>query len=82
MTEKRKLHILKNHAHKVFDKLWKSNIMTRDECYNWLSIKLNIPKELTHIKYFKIEQCKDVIYFSNQLLEDMRLLDKDFGIYN
>ena len=50
----------KNTAHAYFDPLWKSGDMTRREAYYWLSEKMNLPKNETHIGMFDVEQCKQV----------------------
>ena len=50
----------KKKAHDAFDPLHKSNYMKRHEAYSWLSEKLNIPRDYTHIGMFGIETCKKV----------------------
>ncbi len=61
----------RNKAHNEFDKLWKGHtrIMKRNDAYYWLSKKMNIPKEKTHIAMFEIEQCNKVIEFVNEKLK-------------
>lgn len=53
----------RNNAHKEFDKLWKqpTRIMSRYAAYKWLSNKMNLRIEETHIAWFEIEQCEKVI---------------------
>jgi len=75
----KELRKLKIEAHLYFDKIWKTKQMKRHDAYKWLSDKLNIPKEYTHIGMFSIKTCKDVVYYSKQLLNDLRRLELDFG---
>lgn len=77
----KKLRELKKQAHLYFDMTWdgKTGVMARTEAYGWLSALLGISKDETHIGMFTEKQCEDTIYFSKQLLNDMRRLDMDFG---
>lgn len=74
-----KLRKLKMEAHKYFDQIWKLEYMTRREAYKWLSEKLDLPREYTHIGMFTERICLDVVYYSKQFLNDMRFLDLDIG---
>lgn len=70
----------KQKGHYYFDKIWlELKIMERSEAYEWLAEKLNIKIENTHFSKLAIEQIKEAIYHSQQLLNDMRRLDMDFG---
>jgi len=53
----------RNKAHIEFDKLWKGKTrkMTRYKAYGWLSSKMNLKKDETHIALFEVEQCKKVL---------------------
>lgn len=53
----------RNKAHNEFDKLWKqpTRIMKRLDAYKWLSKKMGLKLEETHIALFEIEQCEKVI---------------------
>jgi hypothetical protein len=75
----KRLRKAKKEAHKYFDMIWKNENLTRPETYNWLSETLNINKGLCHIGMFNLRQCEDTIYFSKQLLNDLRRCDLDFG---
>lgn len=55
------LRELKKEAHAAFDPVWKSNYKSRQQAYYWLSVKLGIPKEYTHIGFFGVETCKKLI---------------------
>lgn len=51
----------KVNAHKVFDRIWKSRKMSRMSAYKWLSEKMGIPPELTHIGMMDVDQCMAVV---------------------
>lgn len=55
------LRKLKMAAHDAFDPLWKDGPMKRKEAYGWLSKKLGIPVEETHIGMFDADQCRKVV---------------------
>lgn len=55
-------------AHKFFDILWKDNYLERGEAYEWLSDKLNIPLDYTHIGMFSVETCKNVVKLSQDYI--------------
>jgi hypothetical protein len=68
----------KKEAHAVFDLLWKGlGLKSRNEAYAWLSKKMNISPELTHIGMFDVDDCKKVVDLSNEFLNDSRRLDVD-----
>ena len=50
-------------AHAAFDPLWQSGAFyhRRNAAYSWLSDKMGISKEQTHIGMFDIDSCKRVI---------------------
>jgi zinc-finger-containing domain len=65
---------LRNHkkeAHRYFDSIWKSDIMSRTELYQKLSKYLDIPEEYCHIGMFDIDTCKEVVVFSKEILKDI-----------
>lgn len=51
----------KSKAHQAFDPLWKFNGKNRNECYQWLAKKMNIPVNKCHIGMFTVDQCKMVV---------------------
>ena len=53
--------------------------MTREEAYKWLAEKLNIEEEKAHFSKQNQIQCAESIWFCQQLLNDNRRLDLDFG---
>ena len=69
----------KNKAHFYFDKIWKHNLLTRDEAYEWLAKKLDLTREQAHFSLLDNNQCEEAIFFCQQILNDIRRLDLDFG---
>lgn len=57
----KELRTWKKAAHAAFDPIWQSGKMKRWSAYLWLSKKMGIPKDLTHIGMFDVDQCKQVI---------------------
>lgn len=58
----------KKSTHRYFDPIWESQVRkgvpkheARAAAYEWLSKKMGIPIEETHIGMFTIEQCKEVM---------------------
>lgn len=51
----------KSAAHAAFDPLWKSGRMSRRAAYAWLSDKLGLPPEKTHIGMFDVDTCAAVV---------------------
>jgi hypothetical protein len=77
----KELRKAKHLAHKEFDKIWKSNQCTRREAYSWLGQTLGLSPEQTHIGMFTLKQCADTVFYSSQLIQDLKQLGKDFGKY-
>lgn len=55
------LRFWRKKAHEVFDLIWKSGKMSRKSAYNWLSTKLNLPPNKTHVGMFDVEKCRQTI---------------------
>lgn len=62
-------------AHKIFDSIWKNNIMTRKEAYRWLSYELCLGFEQTHIAKFSNYMCDKTIEACEKLLSTNNLLE-------
>ena len=78
--ERRRFDNIRQKGHFYFDKIWSDlKIMTRDEAYIWLANKLNVPEDKAHFTYLSDEQCKEAIYYCQQLLNDARRLDLDYN---
>lgn len=77
----RELRFWKKEAHKYFDMIWKPplELVSRSFAYEKLSEWMGLPGEQTHIGMFDVDQCKSVVEFAKQKLNDNRRLDMDFG---
>lgn len=58
-------------AHKEFDMLWKTGLMTRAKAYRWLANRMSMRIESAHIKYFDAEQCDRLIKLSREMKEKL-----------
>lgn len=78
--ERRRFQSYKDKAHFYFDKIWRdTNIMTRSEAYLWLGERLDLQKNGAHFTNMNKIKCTESIWFCQQLLNDNRRLDMDFG---
>ena len=78
--ERRRFDTYRGKAHYYFDKIWQqAKIATRDELYVWLSDRLNTTEEKAHFSQMDNATCIKAIYFCQQLLNDNRRMDLDFG---
>lgn len=59
----------KRTAHAAFDPIWQSGRMRRNAAYTWLSERLGIPREETHIGMFDVDRCKQVIEICRKELQ-------------
>lgn len=64
-------------AHKSFDRIWKQNIMTRNDSYKWLSEKLNLStstrlNKRCHIGMFREYMCNKTIEYSNEIMKNCK----------
>ena len=57
-------------THQVFDQLWKSGKMTRDEAYHWLANKLKISPRQAHIGHFDVDRCERTIQLAQAKLKE------------
>lgn len=55
------LRLLKKDAHYYFDKLYNDKLLKRKEAYKLLAVHLGLPRNYTHIGWFKAETCRMVI---------------------
>lgn len=60
-------------AHAAFDKLWKEGAMDRKTAYSYISQRLGIPIQYTHIGYFNVATCKQVVLISEEKFSRMKL---------
>ena len=67
-----KLRALRIEAHRQFDKIYSSGLMSRGEAYSWLAYLLCIPRGHAHIGELGEHYCNVVIEESKKLLENNR----------
>lgn len=48
-------------AHKAFDPLWRSGVLSKTDAYNWLAFKMRLPVEKCQFGFFTVEQCMAVV---------------------
>ena len=76
-----RLRTLKKEAHRQFDPIWKSGLMSRREAYKWLADMLNISLDECHIGMFDVKMCQKVIHLckrqDNPIIKEYR--DKVYG---
>lgn len=68
---KAELRKLRNQAHKYFDKLWQSGLLTRFEAYKQLANYMELHINDTHIGMFNEKQCEEVIMFSERYFKEL-----------
>ena len=56
-------------AHRALDLVVRSGCMNKDDVYYWLSARLNLPFEETHIGYFSDYYCEETIRECEKILE-------------
>lgn len=57
----------KQDVHRVFDPLWKTKQMTRNEAYRWLAEELGIDRKECHIGMFDVDRCRQAFEIVMQL---------------
>lgn len=68
---KTELRKLRNQAHKSFDKLWQSGLLTRFEAYKQLANYMELHINDTNIGMFNEKQCEEVIVFSERYFKEL-----------
>lgn len=59
-------------AHRAFDEIWKSGIMSRGQAYQWMQHKFGLSKDQAHIGYFSDYLCLQLIEACNEVLENTK----------
>lgn len=67
-----KLRALRIEAHRSFDQLFTSGMMSRDEAYRWLAAILQAPKSQAHIGNLGEYYCRQVIEESQKILQNRK----------
>lgn len=57
----RKLRRKRIEAHKAFNRLWETELMSKKQAYRWLQAKLGLPEQDAHIGRFSLFRCEQVI---------------------
>ena len=73
------LRNLRIRAHRRFDEVWKSGIMSRDNAYRWMAELFGISMQDAHIAMFGEYRCKELIRHCEQVLENRRKLQSKKG---
>lgn len=55
-------------AHKVFDSIWKHDIMSRDNAYRWIRDIFSLSSKQAHIGQFSEYQCDQLIELCQKVL--------------
>ena len=67
------LRKLRNTAHEWFDSIWKHKLKkSRYNAYSWLSLRLKMNKNFTHMGLLDEEDCKRVIEISSEYIREHR----------
>lgn len=57
-------------THKVFDLLWKKNVMSKKEAYRWMEYKMGLPKNTGHIANFSDYRCEELMGICKNVLKN------------
>ncbi len=60
-------------AHKVFDKMWKSGLMTKWQAYKWLQGKFALNEKQAHIAMFSEYMCDQLINICNEVYKNLNI---------
>lgn len=63
--------------HLVFDPIWQSGIMTRNEAYEWLAGEMGLTRETCHFGMFDENQCNRAMYFIQRFIEKQESKNED-----
>ena len=74
------LRALRTEAHRHFDQLHLTGLMTRNEAYFWLASMLQAPLSQAHIGYLGDYYCRQVIEESKRILENRRRIQRDWAV--
>ncbi|MEG0752788.1 MAG: zinc-finger-containing protein [Angelakisella sp.] len=60
-------------AHQLFDRIWQSGIMSRDDAYSWLKYTFGLTGAFAHIGVFSDYYCEQLILRSRELLRNNKI---------
>lgn len=79
--ERRRFESYRSKAHFYFDKIWReAKLIPRNDAYTWLANRMNITRAEVHFSKMNSKRCEEAIEICQQLLNDNRRLDLDFGV--
>lgn len=55
-------------THKIFDQVWKSNLMTKKEAYRWMTYVMGLSFEMGHIGKFSEYRCDELMRICKDVL--------------
>lgn len=58
-------------AHKAFNRLWETGLMSKKQAYRWLQAKLGLPEQESHIGKFSSFRCEQVIQLCRNFFPTM-----------
>ncbi len=61
-------------AHKVFDKMWQSGLMSKHDAYVWMRSKFGMSEEQAHIAKFSEYMCDQLIAACNEVYERLNIV--------
>ncbi len=73
------LRNLRIRAHRRFDEVWRTGIMTRENSYRWMADAFGIPLRDAHIAMFGEYRCRELIRLCEAVLENRRRLQAGKG---
>ncbi len=57
-------------AHRLFDSIWKNNLMTKKEAYRWMEYFMGLGRDEGHIAYFSDYRCEELMKKSREFLKN------------
>ena len=73
------LRNLRIQAHRKFDEVWKTGIMSRENAYRWMADRLGISMRDAHIAMFGEYRCRELIRECEQVLANHRTIQTEGG---
>lgn len=55
-------------THKVFEKIWQNNLMSKKEAYRWMTYMMGIPFDMGHIGKFSEYRCDELVKICEDIL--------------
>ena len=68
------LRNLRIRAHRMFDMIWQSGVLTRKNAYRWIQDKFSLRSDQAHIGNFSEYMCRQLIEESRVVLENNHIM--------